>query len=334
VAARAGVSAATASRVFGGNDRVDVATRARVLEAAEELGYVVNGLARSMMGRGPRTIAFLVHHMVGPTFASMASGVESVATENGFLFLLGTTHGDPDRERELIDTLREQRAAAILLVGSSDSGEGFSDRAASYAKDLDGVGARLIFCGRPPLPGHPEITSVGYDQVAAVSDSVGRAIALGHRSIAYIGVAPGMTTPELRLDGYRQALLKGGIEWDPARVCASDNDEDSGHTATLRLLDSGVPVTAIVCMTDIIAIGVYRALRERGLRIPEDVSVVGFDDLPIVGDLTPGLTTVRPPYREIGIEAARVAIGLRSPHENVELATSYVERGSLAAPPA
>jgi LacI family transcriptional regulator len=286
-----------------------------------------------MMGRGPRTIAFLVHQMVGPTFAAMASGVESVATENGFLFLLGTTHGVPERERELIDTLRQQRAAAILLVGSSDSSAEFTERAAAYARDLEGVGGRLIFCGRPALPGHPEILSVDYDQVAAFRDSVRRVIELGHRSIAYIGEEAKMTTPEQRQEGYRQALVAGGIEWNAELVRASDNDEDSGHAAAIELLDSGLPVTAIVCMTDIIAIGAYRAIRERGLRIPADISVVGFDDLPIVGDLTPGLTTVRPPFREIGIEAARVATGVSSSVADVHLATTFIERGSLAAPP-
>ncbi len=328
VAARAGVAPATASRVFGGKHNVNAQTRARVLAAADELGYVVNGLARSMMGRGPRTVAFLTHEMIGPTFAATAAGVESVATENGYLLLICTTHGTPAREREIIATLREQRAAAVLLIGATDTDEAFAERAAGYARDLATIGSRLLFCGRPPLAGHPEIRSVDYDHGAGLRAAVAHLASLGHRSIAYAGEGRGRTTAELRLDGYRSGLRENGLTADPALFVPSENTEADGERAVRGFLATGTPATAIVCMTDNIAVGAYRAARAAGLRIPEDLSIVGFDDVPIVGDLTPGLTTVRPPFHQIGVDAARIALGLRDGDTDVVLGTSLVVRGS------
>lgn len=328
VAARAGVAPATVSRVFGGKHNVNEGTRARVLAAADELGYVVNGLARSMMGRGPRTVAFLAHEMLGPTFAATAAGVESVATENGFLLLICTTHGTPEREREIIATLREQRTTAVLLVGATDTDEAFAERAAGYARDLAAVDSRLVFCGRPPLAGHPGIRSVDYDHGAGIKAAIAHLVGLGHRSIAYVGEGHGRTTAELRLGGYRSGLREHGLAADPALFVRADNFESDGERAVHRLLDAGTPATAIVCMTDNIAVGAYRAVRARGLRIPEDVSIVGFDDVPVVGDLTPGLTTIRPPFRQIGIDAAQIALGLRDGVTDVLLGTSLLVRGS------
>lgn len=329
VAARAGVSPATASRVFGGSESVHAATRARVLAAAAELGYVVNGLARSMLGRGPRTIAFVVRQMIGPTFAALAAGVESRATENGYLLLICTTGADGEREREVIATLREQRAFAVLLVGSSDSGEAFESRAAQYAQDLAAIDAPLIFCGRPPVDRHPEIVSVEYDQKAGIAAAVEHLESLGHREIVYVGQPRGHTTPELRMDGYLAAMARAGLA-EP-RIVECDNTAEDGARALTALLDAGTTATALVCMTDNIAVGAYRALRARGMRIPEDISIVGFDDVPIVGDLTPGLTTVRPPFPEVGMQAAEIALGLRPPR-NVLLSPQLIVRGSTARP--
>ena len=329
VAAKAGVSPATASRVFGGSESVHAETRARVLAAAAELGYVMNGLARSMLGRGPRTIAFVVRQMIGPTFAALAAGVESLATENGYLLLICTTGADAEREREVITTLQEQRVFAVLLVGSSDSGATFETRMTQYARELATIDAPLIFCGRPPIEGHPEIVSVEYDQKAGIAASIDHLESLGHRDIVYVGQPRGRTTAELRMDGYIAAMASTGLA-EP-RIVESDNTEDDSARAVGELLDAGTAATALVCMTDNIAVGAYRALRARGMRIPGDMSVVGFDDVPIVADLTPGLTTVRPPFREVGVDAAEIALGLR-PSANVLLAPQLIVRGSTAPP--
>lgn len=331
VAAHAGVSPATASRVFGGSTKVHDDTRAKVLASAQELGYVVNGLARAMQGRGPRTMAFVVRAMIGPTFASLAAGAERVAGENNHLLFMSTTHGSPEREADLIATLREQRVGAVLLVGSTESDHDFDERAASYARDLADVEAPLILCGRPPVAGHPELIAVEYDQQAGVGMAVDELVKLGHTRIAYVGEPRGMTTAESRLDGYLAALTRNGIEVDPALIRPAANSEDDGERAVAELLGEDREATAIVSMTDNIAVGAYRAAREAGLRIPQDLSVIGFDDAPIVGDLTPGLTTIRPPFYEVGVRAAEIALGL-IPARSVLLQPTLVRRGSAAPP--
>lgn len=296
-----------------------------MVAAAAELGYVMNGLARSMQGRGPRTIAFVVRQMIGPTFAALAAGVESLATANGHLLLICTTGPDAGREREVMRTLREQRVLAVLLVGSSDSGADFGERMFEHSRDLAAIDAPLILCGRPPIAEYPEIVSVGYDQKGGMRAAIDHLVGLGHREIIYVGQPRGQTTSELRMDGYLEAVERRKLV--APRVLESDNTAEDGERAVTRLLKAGTTATAIMCMTDNIAVGTYRALRARGLRIPEDFSVVGFDDMPIVSDLTPGLTTVRPPFREVGVAAAEIALGLRDSH-NVLLDAQLVVRGS------
>lgn len=331
VAAHARVSVATASRVFANNPNVKAESRERVLASARELGYVVNGLARAMMGRGPQSIAFVVRAMIGPTFAALAAGVESVARRNEHLLLMSATEGDPERERELIGILRELRVRAVLLVGSSETDSAFDRRAADYARDLAQVNASLILCGRPPIAGHPDLVSVDYDQPGGIGAAIDELVRLGHRRIAYIGEGRGMTTAELRLGGYEAALRRHGIALDPALVRLAGNTEADGARAAEALLRAGTGATAVATMTDNIAVGVYRAARALGLSLPRDLSVVGFDDAPVVGDLTPALSTVRPPFFELGVQAAEIALDL-APRRHVLLPTAFVRRESCVAP--
>lgn len=331
VAAHAKVSVATASRVFSNNPNVAPENRERVLASAQELGYVFNGLARAMMGRGQQSIAFVVRAMIGPTFASLAAGVESVAGRSGYMVLMSATEGDPHREHNLIRILRELRVKAVLLVGSTESDASFDERAAGYARDLAQVNASLILCGRPPIASYPDLVSVNYDHSAGVGEAVDELIRLGHTRIAYIGEGTGMTTADLRLGGYQSALQRHGIAIDPALIRISANTESSGALAAVELLQSGVSFTAIVTMTDNIAIGAYRAARSLGIRLPDDLSIVGFDDAPVVADLTPALSTVHPPFFELGVRAAEIALDL-SPAAHVLLPTKFMKRESASKP--
>ena len=333
VVAHARVSVATASRVFADNPNVNPDSKARVLASAEELGYVVNGLARAMMGRGQQTIAFVVRAMIGPTFAAIAAGVESVAGRNGYMVLMSATEGDPERERDLIRILRELRVRSVLLVGSTESDTSFDERAAGYARDLAQVNASLILCGRPPIASYPDLISVNYDQPSGVAAAVDELVRLGHRRIAYIGEGRGMTTAELRLSGYEDTLRRHNIAVDPALIRVAANLEADGARAADELLRSGIAVTAIVTMTDNIAIGAYRAARALGIKLPEELSIVGFDDAPVVGDLTPALTTVHPPFFELGVRAAEIALDL-APAGHVLLPVQFMNRDSAMRPKA
>src|SRR4051794_22096394 len=332
VARLAGVSTATASRVLAGRSKGNAASHSRVLAAAEELGYVVNGLARSMMGVGRRSIAFVSAAMVGPTFATMAAAAEEVATSGGHLFMLCTTHGDVLREEALIESLAEQRVGAVLLVGSASTAPGSEERIARYAESLERVGARLILCGRPPSAGRPDIASIDYDHVGGVRRAVEHLASLGHRRIAYVGVTERMTTEEQRFRGYRMGLDNSGLEFDAALLVRSDNAPEEAALAAAAFRPQHPEVTAYVCQTDMIAIGVGRALRAAGVAVPADASIVGFDDTPLVADLTPSLTTVHAPFREVGELAGRIAIG--EPCEGpVMLPVELIVRGSTAPAP-
>ncbi|MEO7016660.1 MAG: substrate-binding domain-containing protein [Leifsonia sp.] len=285
-----------------------------------------------MQGRGPKTMAFLVRAMIGSTFASLAAGAERVASENNHLLFISNTRGSAKREADLIATLREQRVGAVLLVGSTPSDTAFDERVASYAKDLGDVGASLVLCGRPPVNGHPELIAVDYDHAAGIAMAVDELIRLGHRQVAYVGEARGTTTAELRLEGFLAATRRNGREANPGLIRLANNSEDDGARAVAELLAGNHEVTAIVAMTDNIAVGAYRAARQAGRRIPEDLSVVGFDDAPVVGDLTPGLTTVRPPFYDVGVRAAEIALGL-TPARSVLIEPTFVRRGSTGIPP-
>ncbi|MFF0824544.1 MULTISPECIES: LacI family DNA-binding transcriptional regulator [Micromonospora] len=328
MAKAAGVSLTTASRVFADHPSVRPATRDRVLAAADDLGYVVNALAQAMMGLGRRTVAFVAAHMIGSTFADMAAGAESVATAEGNLFLLSTTGEDPARERDLMETLREYRPAAVLLAGSTQTGEEFEQRAVAYAEALAAVGARLVLVGHPACPGSKSILSVDYDQVGGVRRAVEHLVTGGHRRIAFLGLIPERTTPAERLRGYELGLQDAGLPVDPSLVIECANDSDGARVAALSLLSRPDRPTALVCLTDGVAVGVYRAARSLGLAIPGDVAIVGFDDAPIVADLTPALTTIRVPFWEVGVHGARVALGLEEYDGHVQLPTELIVRES------
>ena len=327
VARLAGVSRATASRVLAGRAAGKAASHARVLAAAEELGYVVNGLARSMMGLGRRSIAFVSSVMVGPTFASMAGGAEDIATANGHLFTMCTTGGDVEREAALIDALTEQRVAAVLLVGATPATEEFEQRAQRYSETLARVGAQLILCGRAALPHLPHIASIDYDHRGGVASGVRHLAGLGHRRIAFVGSLDETTTSHQRFLGYQDGMAEAGIGFDDDLAVATGNSSEEAAAVTAALLQRHPDVTAIACQTDIMAVGVCRGLHAAGITIPEQISVVGFDDMQLVADLTPGLTTVRAPFHDVGELAGRIAVG--EPYEGpVVLPSELIVRGS------
>jgi len=332
VARLAGVSRATASRALSGRSAGTAASHTRVLAAAAELGYVVNGLARSMMGVGRRSIAFVSSVMVGPTFATMAGGAEDVATANGHLFTMCTTGGDVDREGALIEALSEQRVMAVLLVGATPASAEFEQRAARYAESLARVGAQLILCGRAALPDLPQIASIDYDHRGGVRSAVAHLVSLGHRRIAFVGALDEMTTSHQRFLGYQDGLVDAGIDFDADLTVHSDNTSDEAEAAILAFMERHPEVTGITCQTDIMAVGVCRALHRAGISIPTEVSVVGFDDMQLVADLTPSLTTVRAPFHEVGEIAGRIAVG--EPYAGpVVLPTELIVRASSGPAP-
>jgi LacI family transcriptional regulator len=273
-------------------------------------------------------MAFVAAHMIGSPFAAMAAGAESVATAQGNLLIVSATGDSATRERDLITTLREQRAVAVLLAGSTATGKEFERRIAGYTAELETIGARLVLCGHPALPRLPTVMTVDYDQVGGVRKAVGRLASTGRRRIAFVGLQSDRTTPAQRLRGYQQGLRDAGLTGDPALVVTCLNTTEAAEEAARELLRRADRPTAVVALTDIVAVGVYRAARGLGMSIPDDVAVTGFDDAPFVVDLTPSLTTIRAPFWEVGVRGARLALGLDAAAGHVQLPTELILRRS------
>ncbi|NDL57195.1 LacI family DNA-binding transcriptional regulator [Phytoactinopolyspora mesophila] len=334
VAARAGVSPATVSRVLGGTYPVAASTRTRVMRAVRELDYVANAQARALKGATSKTIAFVVNDVTGPFFAHVAQGVEKQATEEGRLCLVCTTHDDTARELAVIDLMREQSADAVILVGGGIETDEYRDRMVHLAHSLDKAGSRLVLCGRPSLGDDVPATVVEYDNEGGAYSMTSHLLSQGHRKIAYLGAHTSLTTTTARINGFTRAHTDMGLEVDSELIIEGRFLHSFGLTATRRLLAERPDVTAIFAATDMVAAGVLQALRQSDVRCPEDISVVGYDDVPFASDLYPALTTVHIPTDELGRTAVRLAIHRDeyAHNQHVVLGTHIVVRDSVAPP--
>ncbi|MEU2332506.1 LacI family DNA-binding transcriptional regulator [Streptomyces sp. NPDC013172] len=309
VAARAGVSASTVSRVLAGDYPVSAATRGRVLRAVRELDYVADAHAKAVAGAGTPTLAFVLEDITGPSFAHMAHGVEREAARLGHLSLMCSTDGDVRRELEFIEMMRAQRAAAVILVGGAADTPEYRERTRRTAGSLASAGSRLVLCGRPPPgPGAP-VTVIEYDNEGGAHALVAHVLAQGHRRLLFLGGKPDQTTALGRERGYLAAHRSRGLEPDPALLLRGDFTRDSGHRLIRQALAAGLEFSAVVAATDVVAAGALTALHEAGLDVPGDVSLAGYDDVPFARDLHPALTTVHVPYEELGRLAVRIALG-------------------------
>ncbi|MDX6346003.1 MAG: LacI family transcriptional regulator [Streptomyces sp.] len=308
VAARAGVSASTVSRVLGGTYPVAKDTRARVLRAMRELDYVVNAHARALGGSTSKTVAFVVDDVTGPFYAHIARGVEQQASAEGRLCMLCTTHGDPQRVLAVVEAMREQRADAVIVVGGAWEDKAYQNRMTHFANALDRAGSRLVLVGRPPLGTGVPATVVEYDNEGGAFAMTSHLLSAGHQRIAYLGRVPGLSTSSQRISGFTRAHAMLGVDLDPALVIDGTFTRSYGYRAARELLATGADFSAVFAATDMVAAGVLQALREGGVRVPDDVAVAGYDDIPVAIDVHPTLTTVRIPHEELGRTAVRLAL--------------------------
>ncbi|MGI5452405.1 LacI family DNA-binding transcriptional regulator [Streptomyces sp. CA-249302] len=335
VAAAAGVSVATVSRTLAGNYPVSAETRARVMAAVESLHYVVNVHAKALSGRVAGPVALVIQDITGPSLAHVAAGVEEEVTSRGRLSLVCSTRGDAAREDDLVQLMREQHAAAVVLVGGVVADDAYHRRMADYARALDAAGSRLVLVGRPPLPAGIPATVVEYDNRGGAFQASSHLLAAGHRRVLFLGGEPGFSSADQRRDGHLAALRAHSVPYEAELDLPGSYSRGSGHRRVRDALDGGLDFTAVFACTDAIAVGALAALREAGLRIPRDVSLVGFDDVPYATDLTPSLTTVRVPYEELGRTAVRLALDREESiggDDHVVLSTQLVIRESVRAP--
>ncbi|MEV6953006.1 LacI family DNA-binding transcriptional regulator [Streptomyces sp. NPDC051183] len=345
VAAHAGVSPATVSRVLNGGYPVAGATRTRVEQAVEDLGYIANGPARALAAATSDLVGVLVHDIADSFFGILAGSFQSALSPTGQadarrLAVVCNTEGAAAAELAYLTLLEGQRAGGVVLTGSAvEEAEHTLALAARLAR-IAATGAPVVLCGRPPLPvpaGLP-VATIMFDDRGGAFRLAEHLLALGHRRIAYVAGPPGLSTTRERLAGHHDALTRH----DPAlpQNCAdltvhAGFQRSAGYDAARELLRRGAPFTAVAAANDSVATGVAAALREAGLRIPEDVSVAGFDDLPVCVDTAPALTTVRVPLREAGVLAAQFVTGRRQlpPGGITTLPADLIVRGSTAPPP-
>ncbi|MFE4641736.1 LacI family DNA-binding transcriptional regulator [Streptomyces sp. NPDC056730] len=335
VAQRAQVSAATVSRVLSGSHPTSAGARARVLRAVKDLDYVVNAHARALAGTGRKTVAVLIRDVTSPFFSQVAQGVEYEATTRGRLCMVCTTGGDNAREHEMVQMLREQRAETVVLVGGVVENDEYRERMTRYAQALAAVGSRLVLCGRPAPPPDVPALVVEYDNEAGAYGITSHLLTAGHRRIVFLGQLPGNSTSEDRISGYRRALLDFGLPPEAARVVGTGFNKRQGYASMNTLLESGeLDFTAVFAGDDEVAAGAMKALRKHGLTVPDDISLIGYNDDPVADDLTPGLTTVHIPAEEMGRTALRLALrdDPGSGQERQLLGTHIVVRDSVGRP--
>ncbi|GGV32262.1 LacI family transcriptional regulator [Streptomyces longisporoflavus] len=349
VAARAQVSPATVSRVLNGNYPVAAATRERVLKAVDDLDYVLNGPASSLAAATSDLVGILVNDIADPFFGIMAGAVQSEIGGPGGraggerMAVVCNTGGSPERELTYLTLLQRQRAAALVLTGGALEDPAHAAAMSAKLARLADAGTRIVLCGRPPLEDSgAAVATLTFDNRSGGRRLTEHLLALGHRRIGYVAGPVERTTTRHRLEGHRDALAAAGAG-NTGHAGDADQDEltvhgpytrASGYDATLELLRRAPDLTAIVAANDTVALGAAAALRDRGLRIPDDISVAGFDDLPFSVDAVPALTTVRLPLYEAGARAGRLATGAEEapPGGVATIAAELMVRGSTAPP--
>ncbi|HUG84752.1 MAG TPA: LacI family DNA-binding transcriptional regulator [Euzebya sp.] len=335
VARAADVSMATASRVLSGSSYgVAEELRARVLAAAAELDYVVNAHARALARASSSTIGVVVHDIADPYFAEIVRGILEVATERDHLVTICHTGREPDRELEYLSLLRAQQAEAVILAASGRDDPDFAARLAQVVAPYTAAGGRIAAIGRHTLQAD-----------AVLADNVGGALALGravvargHRDIGILSGPAGLTVNQDRMAGFARALEEAGLQLPGERIVHGDFSRDGGAIAMGQLMAQVPDLTAVFAVNDMMAIGALATLREAGVIVPDDLSLVGFDDIPMARDLEPPLATVRIPMAELGATAVRMALGDEddaeaAPPRRVSIPVELVLRPSLGRPP-
>ena len=326
VARMADVSPTTVSRVLNGGYPVSSATRTRVERAVRELSYVRNAHAQALRIASTGLIGVIIHDVADPYFAEIVAGIQEVAATGNRLVVLCNSLRDPNSELRYVEMLRGQRADAVILAGGAIGDAAFQQELPRQARWLKRQGARMIMCGRYGM----DADAVVPDNRAGAQLLAAHLLRHGHRRIAEIAGPPHFSTTEERTAGLAATLGEAGITRDPALVVSGHFSRDGGYEAARTLLRGGAEFTAIFAANDMMALGALAALREAGQRVPEDVSLVGFDDLPILRDVVPGLTTIRVPMREMGRRCMTLAMGptRRSPRLET-LPVELVERESV-----
>ena len=323
VAERARVSVATVSHVINETRFVSEELRQRVLQAIDEMDYQPDAVARSLRRKETRTIGLIVPDNSNPFFAEVARGIEDVGFEKGYSVILCNSDRNLEKELTYLDTLIAKRVDGIIFIAATAQVE--------HVKSLIESGMPVVVADRK-MP-EVEVDSVLADNFQGGYEATKHLLDLGHRWIGCISGPWDLTPSADRVAGYKLALNQHGLQADDDLIVRGDYLCQSGEMAVRRFSELSAPPTAIFACNDLMAIGAMKGIQEQGLRVPEDISVVGFDDIALASYLNPPLTTIAQPKYELGKLAAELVIqrttgsGSREKQEIV-LESRLVVRGS------
>lgn len=340
VARVAGVSTATVSRALAGNYPVAARTRERIDAAVSALGYVANVHARALAGTRTRVIGLIVSDLSSEFFTRIFAGVENAATARDCLCYVMVSDGRRRRELDYVDRLIAQQVDVVVLAGGVEMDAVYARELRVRATALERQGGRLVLVARPnPAPDIPALT-VMYDNVTGAFALTEHLLSRGHRDILYVGGPRTHTTTAQRLDGYRQAHRARDLEVPEHLVSERIFGRDAGRRAVRESIAQGHAFTAVFGGNDYVAAGAIEELAGHGLRVPEDISVVGYDNISLATDITPKLTTCHVPLVEMGTAAVELAMDESSGFDSVQTRTAegitfgthVVLRNSVARP--
>jgi len=330
VARRAGVHSATASRALNPETRLLVSeeTARRVLAAAAELGYRPNTVARSLRTRRSHTIGVLIPDLNNPLFPPIVRGLEDRLDADGYVALIGNTDGDDARERRLFEQMRARHVDGYVLATAHLRSPLLAEAAQA--------GLAVVLMNR--IAEDYSFPSVTVDNERGVRMAVSHLAALGHRRIACIAGPQDVSTGLARYRGFQSAMAAADLPVPADQVAfARAFSIEEGYRCAREILAASGDCTAVAAGNDMLAVGCYQALDEAGLGCPDQVSVVGFNDMPFINMLRPPLTTVAFPHYQVGTEAAKLLIEQLAGHEGLVkvlyLAPELIIRGSTAPPP-
>lgn len=329
VARAAGVHFSTVSRVMNPQTREQITdgVAKRVLRAAKRLGYRTNALAASLRTQRSRVIGIIVPYIDSPIYPPILLAIEEVLNERGYVAIICNTQNDPAREERALTEMMARQVDGLIL--------GSATRHDPIVKAWAKRGAPLVMINRTDQTG--QAPSIITDDLLGIGLVIDHLAELGHKAVGHIAGPQQLSTGAARSEGFRQAVARLHLR-GAARtiVVAEDFTREAGRRACHRLLNQFPQTTAIAAANDLLALGCYEALHERGLSCPKDISVTGYNDSPFVDLLTPPLTTVRIPQREIGSRAARMLLvkieeGIAT-MPDVVLRPQLIARQSTAAP--
>ena len=324
IAKSAGVSHTTVSRALRGDPRITPDTTERISQLAEELGYIPNLIAQSLNAQRTLTVGMLVTSVADPVVMDIIEGAEDVAQENGYCIFMSQSRNDPNREVNVVATFQKRRVDGVIVVASRTGDK--------YRLALEKIQVPLVLLDSEEVnDNHP---AVNVDNLGGACLAMEHLLQMGHRRIGYIGATDRRLTNLKRLAGYTQSLERAHIAIDPAWVVNPEAEDDiqRGRIGLAHCLQAGV--SAIFCYNDQIAISVLNSCYRKGISVPQQLSVVGFDDVRPASYVNPPLTTVRQPLQEMGKTAMEMVLDLidKKPVQNKMLDCKLVARESVAHP--